>query len=80
MLITKDLMPPTACKSLTATVFAVAACGTSEPPVLLAAQLGTQLKHPGCSDGSHEFKKAHWKQLSQLEIIASFAPNLLHVA
>ena len=29
----------------------------------LAAQLGTQLKHPGCSDGTHVFKKAHWMQL-----------------
>ena len=37
MLITKDLTPPTvitACKSLAATIFAAAACGNSEPPVL----------------------------------------------
>ena len=54
-----DLTPPTACKSLTATVFAVAACGTSEPPVLLAAQLGTRIL-----ESRLVFKKSHLIQQS----------------
>ena len=56
-----DLTPPTACKSLTATVFAVAACGTSEPPVLLAAQLGTR---ESILESRLVFKKAHLIQQS----------------
>ena len=61
MLITKDLTPHTACKSLTATVFAVAECGTSEPPVLLAAQLGTR---ESILESRLVFKKAHLIQQS----------------
>ena len=73
-----DLTPPTACKSLTATVFAVTACGTSEPPVLLAAQLGTR---ESILESRLVFQKAHLIQQSVLEIIfASLAPNLLQVA
>ena len=60
-LITKDLTPHTACKSLTETVFAVAACGTSEPPALLAAQLGTR---ESILESRLAFKKAHLIQQS----------------
>jgi len=47
----------------------------------LAAQVGTHLKHPGCSDGTHVFKKAHRMQFSQLEILLHLhLYNLLQVS